>query len=245
MGLAFRHLSQERKRELEELMRRLGIKLRRLTLLDEALTHPSYCAEHPDLHLRSNQRLEFLGDSVLGLIVAQHLYSASPDLPEGELTRIKAAVVSEQVLAEVASKLGLGDFLLLSKSEELAGGRKRQSILADALEAVIGAAFVEKGFRATAKAILPLLSEHIELIRSKRIVFDYKSQLQELTQQRFRKTPVYKVVLERGPNHMKTFTVAVCINGKRIAIGSGRSKKEAEQAAARLALEKLVRRWSR
>ncbi|MCX7778369.1 MAG: ribonuclease III [Armatimonadetes bacterium] len=236
------NLTPERKKKLRELMQRLKINLKDLTLLEEALTHPSYCAEHPNLALPSNQRLEFLGDSVLNLIVAQHLYARYTDLPEGELTRIRAAAVSERVLSQVASKIGLGDFLLLGKGEERAGGRERPSILADALEAVIGAIFVERGLRATAKAILPLLSEHIELIHSKHIVLDYKGRLQELTQRHFRSMPTYSVVSEHGPNHMKTFVVTVCVGRKRIATGTGKSKKEAEQAAARLALEKLTKR---
>ncbi len=238
-------IDPERKKKLNELMQRLGVRLKRLTLLEEALTHPSYCVEHPQLSVRSNQQLEFLGDSVLGLIVTHHLYIHYPNLPEGELTKIKAAVVSERVLAQVADKIALGDYLLLGRGEERAGGRKRPSILADALEAVIGAIFVERGLKAAAKVIMPFLSEHIELIRSKHIMFDYKSHLQELTQRHFRSTPQYIVVSELGPNHMKTFVVAVCVGQKRIATGMGRSKKEAEQAAARIAIEKLTKRLSR
>lgn len=234
-----------RKEKLNELMRRIGVRLKNLELLEEALTHPSYCAEHPHLNRRSNQHLEFLGDSVLGLIVTHHLYMRYPDLPEGELARIKAAVVSEQVLAQVAEKLGLGEFLLLGRGEERAGGRGRPSTLADAFEAIVGAIFIERGLKATAEAIIPLLSEHIELIRSEHIVLDYKSRLQELTQQHFRSVPKYMVVSERGPDHMKTFVVAVCVGRKRIATGAGRSKKEAEQAAARVALEKLTQHLSK
>ncbi|HID06345.1 MAG TPA: ribonuclease III [Armatimonadetes bacterium] len=233
-------LTSARRRQLERLSRRLNVQLRKLTLLNTALTHPSYCAEHPKASIPSNQRLEFLGDSVLGLIIARYLYQHYPDLPEGELTRIKAAVVSEPVLAEIAKRLRLGSYLLLGKGEEQSGGRQRPSILADALEAVIAAIFLDRGLKAATNCVLSLMSRHIELIHRQRIVFDFKSRLQELVQERFHAVPVYNVVEERGPNHMKTFVIEVCVNNKRLAVGEGHSKKEAEQAAAQAALNSLL-----
>ena len=230
-------IDKERKQKLKELMQRLKISLRNLTLLNEALTHPSYCAEHEGA--TSNQRLEFLGDSVLGLIVTKYLFEQFPELSEGELTKVRATAVSEKLLSQIAKEIGLGEFLLLSKGEEQTGGRKRPSILADAFEALIGAIFIEKGLEATTDFVLGFLSKRIELIRSNRIIIDYKSRLQEVAQQYFRATPTYKVITEHGPEHDRTFTVAVYIGQKRISIGKGKNKREAEHDAARMALEKL------
>ncbi|MFA4016740.1 MAG: hypothetical protein RUDDFDWM_001851 [Candidatus Fervidibacterota bacterium] len=237
MSATKEQIDKERKQKLKELMQRLKINLRNLALLNEALTHPSYCAEHKGV--TSNQRLEFLGDSVLGLIVTKYLFERFPELSEGELTKVRATAVSEKVLSQVAKEIGLGEFLLLSKGEDQIGGRKRPSILADAFEALVGAIFVEKGLKATADFVLSLLSKRIELIRDNHIIIDYKSRLQELAQRYFKATPTYRVITECGPEHNRTFTVAVYIGQKYISTGKGKSKREAEHDAARMALEKL------
>ena len=235
-------LSLERAKNLRELAVRLRMRFRRLALLDTALTHPSYCAEVSDVKIASNQRLEFLGDSVLGLAISQHLYERFPEMDEGELTRIKAVVVSEPLLYAAAQKISLGEHMLLGRGEEQGGGRLRASTLADAFESVVGAVYFEKGMQRTSKFIIEQLSHSIDLVHREEFVLDYKSRLQEFTQERSRVSPNYRVVRESGPDHSKTFEVEVRLRGRPIGKGKGASKKEAEQDAAKEALTGLRNR---
>lgn len=234
-------LSPERKEALLRLCEQLKVKFRRFDLLNTALTHPSYCAEFNQGNLPSNQRLEFLGDAVLALIVSNYLYHAYPEMDEGQLTRIKAISVSEPVLHSVAKKLGLGQYLLLGKGEERTGGRNRPSVLADAFEALVGAMFLDRDLKTTSEFVLKHLKSRIKMIERDRLILDFKSRLQELTQSRYHLVPTYHIVQTVGPDHAKTFVSEVRINNITIGRGKGHSRKEAEQEAARAALKKLLK----
>ncbi len=234
-------LSSQRREELLRLCEQLGVRFRRLDLLNTALTHPSFCAEFNQGNLPSNQRLEFLGDAVLSLIVANYLYHTYPEMDEGQLTRIKAISVSEPVLHGIAKKLGLGQYLLLGRGEERSGGRDRPSVLADAFEALVGAMFLDRGLKVTAEFVLKRIKSRIRLIERDRLILDFKSRLQELTQSRYHVVPTYHLVRTIGPEHAKTFVSEVRIRGVTVGRGKGHSKKEAEQEAARAALRKLLK----
>lgn len=224
---------------LHELEQHLDYTFHDLRLLRAALYHSSYANEHRAQSVSSNERLEFLGDAVLGFVSADYLYGKHPDLPEGELTRIRAALVCEDSLHEVAQRLHLGDFLMLGKGEESGGGRHRPSILADAVEAVLAAVYLDGGIdeaRALVHRIL-LEKEPEQVVESRRR--DCKTELQELVQRKPNQELRYELVSESGPDHAKVFTVAVMLNGQVVGLGSGHSKKEAEQAAARTALEQM------
>lgn len=222
--------------ELQALSRRLPRRFGDEGLLARALTHRSWCAESPGDE--SNERLEFLGDAVLGLVVTDHLYRAHPSLPEGEMAKIRATVVSSVALAEAAAELGVGDALRLGKGEDGSGGRRKTSILADAAEALIGAVYLDAGWEAAAELVLDLLAEPIAEAASGPGGTDYKTRLQELSALRFESLPRYSVT-ERGPDHAKHFSAEVEV-GDRRGTGEGRSKKQAEQAAAQMAWEALV-----
>ena len=222
---------------MENLERRLQYSFRDASLLEQALCHSSYANEHRSAHLQSNERLEFLGDSVLGFVTAECLYQRHPDLPEGDLTRIRAALVCERSLYETARQLELGLYLRLGRGEESGGGRSRPSILADAMEAVIAAVYLDGGLDCASKLIHRFLLDHGDSVEERRR--DYKTTLQELIQRKADQVMAYRMLDERGPDHAKTFTAEVLINGISAGQGSGHSKKEAEQAAARAALEKL------
>ena len=224
---------------LHELEQHLDYTFHDLRLLRAALYHSSYANEHRAQSVSSNERLEFLGDAVLGFVSADYLYGKHPDLPEGELTRIRAALVCEVSLHEVAQRLHLGDFLMLGKGEESGGGRHRPSILADAVEAVLAAVYLDGGIdeaRALVHRIL-LEKEPEQVVESRRR--DCKTELQELVQRKPNQELRYELVSESGPDHAKVFTVAVMLNGQVVGLGSGHSKKEAEQSAARTALEQM------
>ena len=224
---------------MRELEKKLNYTFRDPGLLGEALSHSSYANEHRSAGLRSNERLEFLGDSVLGFVTAEFLFLQHPDLPEGDLTRIRAALVCEQSLYEVARKLDLGRYLKLGRGEEAGGGRERTSILADATEAVFAAVYLDGGIGAASTLIHRVLldAEKEEVVEERRR--DYKTALQELVQRQADQVLTYRMVGEEGPDHNKTFVAEVRLNGQPLGTGSGHSKKEAEQAAARTALEKL------
>ncbi|MFA0775027.1 MAG: hypothetical protein THHGLFOP_000529 [Candidatus Fervidibacter sp.] len=239
-GVALR-LSSERRQALRTFCEQLGISFRRLDLLNIALTHPSFCAEFNQGSVPSNQRLEFLGDAVLGLVVSDYLYHAYPEMDEGQLTRIKAVSVSEPVLYGVAKKLGIGQYLLLGKGEERMGGRDRPSVLADAFEALVGAMYLDRGLKTTAEFVLKHLKSRIRLVERDRLILDFKSRLQEFTQSRYHTVPTYHLLRAVGPEHMKTFVTEVRIQGIPVGRGKGHSKKEAEQEAARAALRKLLK----
>ena len=222
---------------MRELEKKLNYTFRDRSLLEVALRHSSYANEHRADRLSSNERLEFLGDSVLGFVTAEFLFVQHPDLPEGDLTRIRAALVCEQSLYEVARKLNLGAFLKLGRGEDSGGGRMRTSILADATEAVFAAVYLDGGITAASALIHRCLldAEREEVVEERRR--DYKTALQELVQRQADQVLTYRMAGECGPDHAKTFTAEVLLNGVPIGSGSGHSKKEAEQAAARSALE--------
>ena len=222
---------------LHELQVAIGHQFRDVSLLENALAHSSYANERWHNSLLSNERLEFLGDSVLGMLVAEYLFAAFPDRPEGELTRMRADMVCEGTLAAVATKIGIGEHLLLGHGEERFGGRSRHSILADAMESVIAAAFLDGGLEA-AKGIVQRFIL-VEVPVKKMHNMDYKTQLQELVQQKKNQTIAYTLVGEDGPDHDKVFQVNVTLNGTVVGSGSGSSKKRAEQDAARAAVEQL------
>ncbi|HAA90201.1 MAG TPA: ribonuclease III [Peptococcaceae bacterium] len=223
--------------KLERFQERLGIRFGNLELLECAFTHPSYAYEHFG-GKGDNQRLEFLGDAVLGLAVADYLYHHYPQYPEGRLTKIRAAVVCEQTLAKVAQSLGIGDFLRLGKGEELTGGRERSSNLAEAFEALAGAIFLDRGWEKTRQFLHCLLKEEIEDCASGGGA-DYKTLLQEFVQGIGKEKLSYVILSESGPDHDKRFVAGVVWKNRLLGRGEGRSKKEAEQQAAREALEKL------
>ena len=224
---------------MEELEKKLEYTFRNPALLDEALNHSSYANEHRGTRIGSNERLEFLGDSVLGFVTAEFLFVQHPDLPEGDLTRIRAALVCEQSLYEVARKLELGHYLKLGRGEEAGGGRTRTSILADATEAVFAAVYLDGGIAAASRLIHRVLldAEREELVEERRR--DYKTALQELVQRQPDQALTYQLVAERGPDHDKTFVAEVLLNGEIVGSGNGHSKKEAEQAAACAALKTM------
>ena len=221
---------------MKRLEEKLGYTFQDKSLLENALTHSS-CANESKGRLHSNERLEFLGDSILGMVVAEHLYRNHPDLPEGELTRTRAALVCEESLVEVAHDLGLGDYLKLGKGEEAGGGRTRPSIRADAVEAVLAAVYLDGGIGSARKIIQKyILSREIEGLNSQR---DYKTALQELIQRESGQSLKYRLTGSEGPDHDKRFFVEVDLNGQPVGAGKGRSKKEAEQMAAKAAIAKL------
>ena len=217
---------------------RLGYSFRNRALLETALTHSSYANENRASGIVCNERLEFLGDSVLGVTVADFLYRHFPDMPEGRITRLRAELVCEQSLHRVALELHLGDYLRLGKGEEHNGGRKRASILSDAVEAVIAAMYLDAGMETAAGFIHRCLLDDVRAIETPTFT-DYKTSLQELVQRHSGQVLSYELVGEEGPDHAKTFRVQVCLNGDPIGRGIGRTKKEAEQTAAANALEAL------
>ncbi|HPT77818.1 MAG TPA: ribonuclease III [Candidatus Atribacteria bacterium] len=223
----------------ERLCSKLGYEFKDTTLLKTALTHSSYSNESKT-KADCNERLEFLGDSVLGLSVSEYVYKTFPHLPEGSLTKLRAGVVSETTLANAARDLGLGEFLLLGRGEQISGGRDRDSILADAMEAVIGAIYLDGGFERARDFVLKQLRPAIERHSTNNGQWDSKTQLQELLQSKSATDITYEIIDERGPDHNKQFTAQVSSNGKVIGVGTGKSKKEAEQNAAHEALRKLT-----
>jgi len=222
---------------IKDLETAIGYRFRNIQLLQNALTHSSYANERWHNSLLSNERLEFLGDSVLGMLVAEYLYRTFPDRPEGELTRMRADMVCEHTLATVANKIGLGEHLMLGHGEERLGGRSRESILADATESVIAACFLDGGLEAAAQFVKRYILVEVPVTRPNNM--DYKTALQELVQQKKNQTLSYALVGQSGPDHDKQFDVEVSLNGTVVGTGSGRSKKRAEQMAAKAAIEKL------
>jgi len=209
----------------------LGYRFRDRSLLERALRHASWCNEQQGERGEDNERLEFLGDAVLDLVVGDRLMRRYPQLREGELSVTRAQVVSENGLSEVAKQLDIGRWLLLGKGEEKSGGRTKPSILADAFEALIAAVYLDSGFEEAAGMVNRLLAQRIETVEFKGF-YDFKTRLQETSQARMRATPTYEVVQELGPDHDKRFVVAVKIGSDEWARAVGKSKKEAEQMAA-------------
>jgi ribonuclease-3 len=219
---------------IKDLETAIGYRFHNITLLQNALTHSSYANERWHDSLKSNERLEFLGDSILGMVVAEHLYRNFPNRPEGELTRMRADMVCERALARVAEQISLGQHLLLGNGEEQGGGRGRDSILADAVESVIAACFLDGGMDAARGFINRFVLEDVPVRKLRNA--DYKTALQELVQQKKNQVLSYELVGEEGPDHNKTFRVSVSLNGKIVGEGVGSSKKRAEQDAAHSAI---------
>jgi ribonuclease-3 len=228
---------------LDELQRVLNYCFQDLQSLQQSLVHRSFAHENPNLQQVDNETLEFLGDAVLGLTVSHLLLERFPNLNEGELSRLRSSIVNERELAKLALNLNLGDYLLLGKGEELTGGRQKSSLLADTLEAVLAAIYLDGGLEASLSVVRRLFSAYLESEMSadplKALDKDYKTQLQELTQARFKTMPEYVLETEEGPDHDKTFYVSVALEDRVLARGSGKSKKEAQQEAARRALIEL------
>lgn len=225
--------------DLTQLEKNICIKFKDRKFLQTALTHRSYLNEHPEYKGESNERLEFLGDAVLEQTVSDHLFKSFPELPEGQLTIFRSAVVSTKTLAKVAEGLKLGQFLFMAKGEEKGGGRKNPTLLANTIEALIGAIFLDKGLKPAQDFIQKCLLVLLPKIIKSGAYKDCKSLLQELVQEKHKTPPVYKVEKEEGPDHAKIFTVSVVVNSKKLGLGRGPSKQEAEEDAAKNALEKI------
>ena len=222
---------------IKDLEAAIGYRFKNITLLQNALTHSSYANERWHNSLLSNERLEFLGDAILGMTVAKFLYQTFPDRPEGELTRMRADMVCEQSLAVVANRISLGSHLLLGHGEEQGGGRNRNSILADAVESVIAACYLDGGYSAALSFVNTFILSDIPVVKYHNA--DYKTALQEKVQQKKNQVLSYHLTGEEGPDHDKRFRVEVRLNGGVVGTGTGTSKKRAEQDAARVALEDL------
>ncbi len=226
---------------LADLEASLGLVFEDKSLLQRALTHRSYLNENPNLPWLDNERLEFLGDSILGFVTAEYLYHHFPEMKEGDLTSLRAALVRGETLAEYAQSLGLSPHLLISRGEEAAGGRTRRALLAGTFEAVVGAIYLDRGLDAARTFILRMVQAKTPEIVQERLDRNAKSLLQELSQGRLKVTPVYRTVQTRGPDHAREFTVEVVLGEQVYGVGRGRNKQTAEQEAARAALEELER----
>ncbi|MDH5510250.1 MAG: ribonuclease III [Nitrospinota bacterium] len=232
-------LDVNRLTELKELAGKLGYFFKDFHLLNKSLTHKSYSNEKQNLCLKDNERFEFLGDSVINLAVSRYLMSRNSNLSEGELSSIRAQLVNEQSLARFARKLSLGQYLLLGKGEDVSGGRVKPSLLANAMEAVVAAVFMESDFETSYEVILSLFKETIDDLTTTRMVADHKGLLQKHCQSHVLSNPTYRLISELGPDHCKTFMVQVYILGEPYGIGIGRTKKEAEQTAAMQSIQQL------
>jgi ribonuclease III len=222
--------------DLTELEENLGYEFKDEALILEALTHKSYSYESNGEVDYDNEKLEFLGDSVLSTVISDMIYKRNPDYTEGELSKLRASLINEHSLARIAVHLDIGRFLLLGKGEERTGGRDKPSLLSNAYEAILAAIYLDSGFRATYKVIKRHFDASILNIPPKKLNRDYKSSLQEESHKRFKTIPRYKVIKRSGPDHKQVFEVELSINAKPISKGTGSSKKEAEQAAAKKAL---------
>ena len=232
-------LDKDRLKILHGLEKRLAYRFRDITLLSTALTHRSYVNENPQLAFSDNERFEFLGDAVLGVCVSDMLIKKYGDFSEGTLSKIRASLVNEKPLAKIAYHLNIGDCLLLGHGEENSGGRTKDSLLANALEAVIASVYLDSNFNKAKNAVNKLIEPLLKDASITFQYFDYKTALQELCQKRYKTAPVYTIVDSRGPDHAKTFAVKVTIADKTTQVGSGKSKKEAEKQAAQKAWEIL------
>jgi len=225
--------------DYSKLEKKISYTFRESTFINEALTHSSYANEKNDKTVKHNERLEFLGDSVLSLIISDYLFMKYPDFPEGELTKVRSKIVCEATLAECARSITLGEYMYFGKGEEMTGGRDRASILADAFEALIAAIYMDGGISHARSFILQSMNKKIVDAIMGKIFVDYKTRLQEIVQARKIKKIKYNVIDEQGPDHSKMFFTEVNVNDKVIGQGQGRSKKEAEQNAAKMALGRL------
>lgn len=232
-------MDKKRKTALSSLAEHLELDFKNPDLLDESLTHSSYVNEREKGACHDNEALEFLGDAVLGIVVSHHLYHQFPSQPPGHYSALKAALVNKATLAECARTISLGNYVRLGHGEELSNGRERESVLANALEALIGAIFLDGGLTAARKFVLRLIAPCLDKLVQEEVQRDSKSLLQSITQDRYKTLPTYRVVSETGPDHKRSFEVELSINGKTYGKGTGRSKKAAEQKAAKEALHKL------
>lgn len=230
-------IDKVRKSSLKSFTKGLGIRFRSLNLLNLALTHRSVL--NKSILPYNNERLEFLGDSVLGLSVTEYLYVHFPDSKEGDLAKIKSYVVSEEVLSKIGLKIGLDQYLLIGKGEEASGGRKKNAILEDAVEAIFGAYYLDRGYAHSKKFVLSLLIPEIDKVLKGNYRKDYKTIFQELVQKKNKICPKYKLLKKTGPDHDTMFIYQVYVNGHIMGTGSGKSRKNAEQSAAKIALEKF------
>ncbi len=226
--------------DLGALQKVLGVSFSNPSLLEQSLIHSSYINENPGIDLKSNERLEFLGDAVLGVVVAEKLYQKIPHLTEGQMTRFRAALVRRETLVSMAQAIKLGTYLYLGKGEEAGGGRQRPLNLAGVMEAVIAAIYLDRGLPAVRDFILKLIAQEIEKVISRGDGIDYKSELQEFVQAREQQTPAYHVIESTGPDHARKFTIEVRLGDRVLGQGSGNSKKAAESEAARAALAKIA-----
>lgn len=229
---------------LPDLEASLGLVFQDKSLLQRALTHRSYLNENPDLPWLDNERLEFLGDAILGFVTAEHLYHRFPEMKEGDLTSLRAALVRGETLAEFAAELNVGPYLHISRGEEAGRGRARPALLAATFEAILGALFLDRGLDAARGLIVRMINAKTQRILQERLDRNSKSLLQELSQGRFKVTPVYRLVETRGPDHAREFTVEAVLGDRVYGIGHGRNKQTAEQEAARAAIELLEQEMS-
>lgn len=232
-----------RKRELSDFQQISSLTFKDLNLLNLAFCHRSYTNEYPK-PIDNNEKLEFLGDSVLGLITADYLYHLYPDSTEGELAKIKSYVVSESCLVTIAKKIRIDNYILIGKGEEYSGGRNKPALLADCTEAIIGAYFLDSGFKLVSDFVLSHLKEEIGRVSRKKHYRDYKTLLQELIQKEYRTCPHYKVASVEGPDHNRIYHMEVIVEDKTFGPGEGSNKKKAEQEAARMAYEFYEEKFS-
>ncbi len=226
--------------ELQSLQDKLDIHFEDVALLQQAFVHRSFLNENPSFPLSSNERLEFLGDAILGFVAAEFLYKKFPDLSEGQLTNLRAALVRTETLARIARRLKLGEFLYLGRGEQASGGSERPLILASAFEAVVGAIYLDRGLETTREFLVKQLEPELHRAVRLKLGKDFKSRLQELAQGKWQVTPIYETVAVGGPDHAREFTIEVRVGTQIMGRGRGRSKRTAEQEAARRALETLA-----
>lgn len=234
-----RTVTQERKKELLDFCKPLGLKFNDIELLDLAFHHRSYSNEHSQHKRYNNERLEFLGDSVLGMVTAAFLYEDMAENPEGDLAKIKASVVSEKSLAPIGLSIGIDKMLVLGRGEQLSGGREKPAIIADCVEAVIGAYYLDSGYDKVKNFVLDFIIPEIRKVQQNKGNMDYKTMLQEFFQKQSKQCPFYELVNTSGPDHNQTFFVSVHLGNKVFGPAEGKSKKAAEQNAAKLALDNL------
>lgn len=235
-------IDRKRKKELKQLEKNLGVRFRKIQFLEWALQHRSYVNEYPEKKLINNEQLEFLGDSILGHVIAQTLFEKFPQFSEGKLSMLKSSLVNKEMLEKCALKYKIGDFLLLGKGEEKGGGRKRASILADSFEAVIAVLYLDRGFKGVSKFLNASFDDFIQkTLKSGPALDNAKNRLQKMTQSRYGLLPEYRLSAESGPEHKKTFHVRVFVKGKESGEGFGKTKKKAEETAAQEALKNFKR----
>jgi ribonuclease-3 len=220
----------------------IAINFKDEALLQQAFIHSSYVNENPDSLTADNERLEFLGDALLSFIVAEEVYNEFPDAGEGDLTEIRVSLVRQETLAEIAARLKLGDYLFLGKGEEATGGREKQTNLADAFEALIGAMYLDHGLSVARDFALAQFAGQLKTVKLKGIGRNYKALLQEFTQAKYKQLPTYRIIEASGPDHDKSFIIEVRLGDRILGIGSGKNKRAAEMDGARSALEKLAAR---